>query len=279
MKKKMLLLAACLMLALPACSTQTAQTASAPPEASVGQSSPPESSPEASTPPEAPTPEELLAQQPIDDTHDAFLVDTGGRLGTLLVTAEMGEQDKNTEFGGYHTTLSVWNPQDMDEPIQTMEMQVEGCCFGIHRVEDANFDGYMDFDYTYMMGVQAQLAQLWLWEEEAGRFVEAPEYADISSPQVDGETQTIRGWNRNSAAGDGLTTFYRWEDGKLVCIRRVEADAPWGEAATLLVEDRVDGTLTKVYEREFPWNSNETEVQEAWRQELHKWEDLDYHGE
>ena len=44
----------------------------------------------ASLPPEPvpQTAQELLEGQTIDDTHDAFLVDTGGRLGTLLVTVE-----------------------------------------------------------------------------------------------------------------------------------------------------------------------------------------------
>lgn len=34
-------------------------------------------------------PEQVLLEQLVDDTHDAFLVDTGGELGTLLVTAEL----------------------------------------------------------------------------------------------------------------------------------------------------------------------------------------------
>ena len=33
--------------------------------------------------------QQLLEEQPIDDTHDAFLIDTGGELGTLLVAAEL----------------------------------------------------------------------------------------------------------------------------------------------------------------------------------------------
>ena len=52
-----------------------------------------EKTPAISAPPPEPSPktaQELLEEQPIDDTHDAFLVDTGGRLGTLLVTAELG---------------------------------------------------------------------------------------------------------------------------------------------------------------------------------------------
>ena len=72
-------LAAALLLALAGCGEPGGQAA--PPEPSPVPSGP------VSAPPEALTPEELLAQQPIDDTHDAFLVPTGGRLGTLLVTA------------------------------------------------------------------------------------------------------------------------------------------------------------------------------------------------
>ena len=54
--------------------------------------------PAISAPPPEPAPKtarELLEEQLIDDTHDAFLVDTGGRLGALLVTVERGEW---TEF-------------------------------------------------------------------------------------------------------------------------------------------------------------------------------------
>ena len=42
--------------------------------------------------------QQLLEEQPIDDTHDAFLIDTGGELGTLLVAAELAMENKD-EFG------------------------------------------------------------------------------------------------------------------------------------------------------------------------------------
>ena len=62
--------------------------------------------------------QQLLEEQPIDDTHDAFLVDTGGELGSLLVTAELAMEYKD-EFGTRDITFSVWNPADMEQPIQT----------------------------------------------------------------------------------------------------------------------------------------------------------------
>lgn len=218
----------------------------------------------------------------MDDTHDAFLVDTGGKLGMLLVTAERGEQDAEPWF--FKTTLSVWNPQDMSAPIQTMTVLVDDLAFGCHEVVDANFDGYMDFSYMYVIGNQPNYWYLWVWDEGAGQFAEVPEYREISGPRCNPETGIIDGFARHSGAGDGTTTFYRWEDGELVCIRRIEM---WwwepedkiltGEELTVFlygmtVEDRVNGELTQVYCKEFP-------LGEDFFDERAKWEHLDYHGE
>lgn len=283
MKKKILLLAACLMLALSACGEEPGEAASAPLEPSLGQSLPLESSPGASTPPETPAPEELLARQPIDDTHDAFLVETGGKLGTLLVTAEKGEQDLESWFLGYETTLSVWNPQDMDAPIQTMAVLVDNVAFGRHEVVDANFDGNMDFSCLYLMGNGASSSFLWVWDEGIGQFVEVPEYREISFPRCNPETEVIDGFARNSGASDGTTTFHRWEDGQLVCIRRIETwwepdeEIMTEEETTvhpmhITVEDRIDRELTQVY-------STILDPGEDYLSERAKWENLDYHGE
>lgn len=277
MKIRYALLAAALALALTGCQAEE-PTGTAP--------LPPEPSPTAGvplrTPPELPSPEELLEQQPMDDTHDAFLVDTGGKLGTLLVTAELGEQDRDTEFGDYHTTLSVWNPGDMDAPLQTMAVLVEDMAFGHHEVVDANFDGYVDFSVLYNMGNAARYWYLWVWDEGAGQFVEVPEYREISLPRCNPETEVIDGWARNSGGGDGVTTFHRWEEGKLVCVRRIEM---WWEPDEgimteeeiavfpmhITVEDRVDGKLSEVY-------AGAVAPGEDYLLERAKWEDLDYHG-
>lgn len=270
-----------LALLLAGCQAEkSVETASVPPETPAPTE---ESAPLETLGPSLDPLEELLAQQPIDDTHDAFLIPTGGTLGTLLVTVEKGEQDRDTELGGYRTTLSVWNPRDMEEPIQTMAVLVEDVAFGRHEVVDANFDEYMDFSCMYFMGNQPNYWYLWIWDEETGQFVEAPEYQEISGPRCNPETEIIDGFARNSGAGDGVTTFHRWENGKLVCIRRIET---WWEATDMVipetegtvfiygirVEDRIDGELTQVYYKEFPPG-------EDFFDEQAKWERLDYHGE
>ena len=294
MKLRCFLLSAALALLLAGCQAEKpVETVSAPPEPSQEQSALPEPSPAASepvsVPPEELTPEELLAEQPIDETRDAFLVDTGGKLGTLLVTVELGERGPNPnpewESWEYPVYLSVWKPADMSQPIQKLEgtaWDVDWNAYDRHEELDANFDGYMDFSVLNSMGNGASSWYLWVWDEGAGQFVEVPEYREISLPRCNPETGVIDGWARNSGAGDGVTTFHRWEDGKLVCVRRIETWWEPDEAIRteeeitvfpmhLKVEDRIDGELTQVHYQYFSPG-------ESFASEQEKWESLDYHG-
>ena len=239
-----------------------------------------EVSPVLSLPPEpAPQPktaQELLEEQTIDDTHDAFLVDTGGRIGTLLVTTELVPYEEPGELL-YYLHLSVWDPSSPEEPVQIQEIDWETVHYGEHQVVDVNFDGYSDFTYLYARGIQVELYHCMLWDEEQGLFVELPVYAEIPSPYVDPATETITGWSRSSGAGDGTTPVYQWVDGELVCVRKIETfpkdwrdyDSPY----VLTVEERIDGELTEIYRVEFPADSG------GYITEQMKWGNLDYHGE
>ena len=295
MKIRYALLAAALGLLLAGCQAKEPEGGASPEPGPSQAVTVPSPLPETPTlPPETPVPtseepepspflsplEQLLAEQPMDDDHDAFLVDTNGKLGTLLVTVERGEQ----VYDGCSTTLSVWDPQEMDKPIQEME-KTTYYVLHWHEELDANFDGYMDFSYMYAMGNQPNYWYLWIWDEEAGQFVEEPEYSTISGPRVDPETQVIDGWARNSAGGDGVTTFHRWEDGELVCIRRIETGYDYENrvydnyetsvfASWIRVEDRIDGELTEVYYRYYAPDEGTSFFSERMN-----WEDLDYHGE
>ena len=104
------------------------------------------------TPEPEPTSEEVteLWGFPIDDTHDAFEVPTGGKLGTVLVTVELVEVE-GTFFEEQH--FSVWTASDLINPLQSMTAE-DVTCFKWKDVRNANFDGYMDFGYMYAMGNQ-----------------------------------------------------------------------------------------------------------------------------
>ena len=205
------------------------------------------------------------------------------------MTVELGERGPNPnpewESWEYPVYLSVWKPADMSQPIQKLEgtaWDVDWNAYDRHEELDANFDGYMDFSVLNSMGNGASSWYLWVWDEGAGQFVEVPEYREISLPRCNPETGVIDGWARNSGAGDGVTTFHRWEDGKLVCVRRIETWWEPDEAIRteeeitvfpmhLKVEDRIDGELTQVHYQYFSPG-------ESFASEQEKWESLDYHG-
>ena len=189
-------------------------------------------------------------------------------------------ENKN-EFGTRDITFSVWNPVDMEQPIQTFSEEfMMGVAPEFHHVVDANFDGFQDFGYLFHAGNQPYYCHYWLWDEMQGQFQYCAPLVKISQPVFDPERQVITGWARSSGAGDGINTFHRWENGELVCVRRIESFSPWdGEPSVVRVYDRIDGELHQVYHEEFPWSDEELEGQEAWRQARYKWCDLDYHGE
>ncbi len=234
-------------------------------EAPAGPAPPPE--------PASKTAQELLAEQTIDDTHNAFLVDTGGRMGTLLVTVEAVPYEEPLELATYQHT-AVWDPAHMDQPLQTVDW--EGGYPGEHQILDVNFDGYPDFTILFARGIQAELYHCMRWDEEQGLFVEEPEYAAISSPVLDPETRSIFGWNRASGAGDGVSTIHQWMDGELVCVRRIELfakDWDYDSPFVLTVRERIDGELTEVFREEYPLDPGE------YFDVRMKWEDINYHGE
>lgn len=227
-------------------------------------------SPPAEPAPAVPEPvQDLLEKQSVDDGRDAFLVDTGGRLGTVLVTVK---QYRN----GYdcYGLFEVWDPQDMAKPIQGEIKELD--CFGSHQTVDANFDGYGDFGYLYALGNQPSYWYFWLWDEKQGRFVEEPALADVSDPVFDPEKRLVTGWARSSGASTGLTTIHRWVDGRLTCARRIEAEVDAGtgfERVSMSVEDRIDGAQVEVLYQTYDHEDG------GWVDERSKWEaDLDYCG-
>lgn len=214
---------------------------------------------------------ETLWGFPINDTHDAFEVPTGGRRGTVLVTVELAENEEAVY--GEELQFAVWTADNLEKPIQTMAAEWISS-FRWRDVIDANFDGYMDFGYMYAMGNQPAYYHYWIWDEEQGLFVAEPEFDQISWPQFDEETGVISGYARGGFAGAaGTHTFHQWIDGKPVCIRKITT-FPYGadtlNEIRLAVEEPVEGTLTEIYR-------HETDIGTAF-EEVEKWRDLDYHG-
>ena len=212
---------------------------------------------------------DIFQQQPVDDTHDAFLVSTGGRLGTLLVTAELAKERKD-EFGARDITFSVWNPVEMEQPIQTFSEEfMMGIAPEFHNVVDADFDGFQDFGYLFHAGNQPNYWRYWLWDEEQAQFRYYAPLGSVSSPGFDADRQIVTGWARSWAAG-GTHSFYRWMDGELVLVREIDIDF----TKMIVVKDLMDGHMAEVCREEWE-EKDEGDVVDI----LRKWYDLDYCGE
>lgn len=227
----------------------------------------------APAPPPAPDPTEEVKELrgfPIDNTHDAFEVPTGGKLGTLLVTVE---QEEEGEEWPYRYNFSVWAAGDLKKPIQTMT--AEGTALFGPELIDANFDGYMDFRYQRSWGTGGDFYHHWVWDEAAGQFVVMPELSEYGYIEFDAETQTVRGgmtagvWHEDH--------IYRWECGELVFSRIIKQGLGlWSEeddtlSTKVTVSDWVNGEWTEVWSEEFS-------EEDCW-DEVAKWLDLSYHGE
>lgn len=229
----------------------------------------PSAQPKTSVQPEQPF---QLQDLPTDDTHDGFWVDTGGVLGALAVTVEWDEEHAKEGYRGL-LRFSVWNPQEPEEPIQTMTADSD--VFHWNQVTDADFDGYQDFGYMILMGNQPEYWRFWIWDEQNRQFREETEFCNICCPEFYPETETIHGWHRDSVMDDGIYTIHRWLDKRLVCVRRIEI--VWDEekeSYELVVKDRLTGQMTQVYRKTFA-GANNMECLE----EVEKWQDPDYHGE
>lgn len=220
----------------------------------------------APTPEAAEDPEQEAVRWLSDENHRAFAV------GDFWVTLNHIEEDKSR--------IQVWDPADLSAPLQTMEQTLETpYFFGVSEVADANFDGYPDFGCLYFMGNQPTYWNYWLWDPEAGEFVEEPALAEVCAPEFDAAGQVVRSYTRGGYAGlVGTHAFYRWEEGELVCVRRTDSSVIPGateeqDRVLLTVEDRIDGKLTPVVRAEYTVDSR------GWFPVEEAWQDLAYHGE
>lgn len=269
MRKRVFALLLCFTLPLSACGQGREGTPE--PVPTVTTAPPPTPTP---TPEPEPTSEEVteLWGFPIDNTHDAFEVPTGGKLGTVLVTVEMKDKEPVS-------VVSVWNPSDLGAPIQTIE--TGGVTTHCYELMDANFDGYMDFVYTWFWGAKNNDSGLYVWDEEQGQFMPKKEF--IGDLVIDGEKNRI--YIYTSGAGpSGTAKIFHWENKELFLKRII--DFPYPETLEdgtvqqeIAVEDIVDGEWREVYRAAYNTPDEVASIMEAYYSGELLWYDLSYHGE
>lgn len=208
------------------------------------------------------TPEEILAEQLMDDTHNAFLVDTKGRMGTVLVTAER-------EIGYTVGTFYVWDIHNMELPIQTMEFRYEYERFGEYWMVDANFDGWGDFAYLQSVYGNCEYWGFLFWNEETCQFEDLHLGVMLFNPVFLEERNMIACLSKE----DGQGIFYSWGQDHALTMRREIEIAQEGDKVRFTVTDRLEGVPVTVFERFYAKDSGE------WEEQWELWCNLDYYGE
>lgn len=202
--------------------------------------------------------------KPIDNTHDAFLINTRGKKGALLVTVKWKAGQAETDAAA-RLDFSVWDPADMEKPIQTMEADSD--YFHQETIWDVNFDGYPDFSYLAFSSSHGNdCCNTWRWDEAEGKFVEVPEFRRIHRPELDAEKELI--WGTLASLPCTTYVIYRWQGNELHFLRSISWEYIDNETKTFCVKDRTDGEWRTLYE---------TSVSGDEKIDI-RWYDPDYYG-
>lgn len=140
--------------------------------------------------------------------------------------------------------------------IQTFEDKVTGTLFQDYKVEDVNFDGYLDFYYVnYEGNYRMSFSSVWVWNPKKNCFEHAKELENIVNFSVDAERKMIVSWFRG-----GLTTvsenYYQYLNGKLECVRSLDIFPNYDKDGdlNLVCKDWRNGKLETIIETQAPLN-------------------------
>lgn len=130
--------------------------------------------------------------------------------------------------------------------------------------EDLNCDGYPDLYADKWTAANNWAYACWLWDPEAGQYRYSEELSALPSPVFSWRTVTA---NAHEGAAWNWTSLYRWEDGELVEIRRMEPfqETDGGDPGYTYTE-RLNGTMVTVRRWE-NWEAERAEIEDH-RQKL-----------
>ncbi len=204
-------------------------------------------------------------------------VDVGDGEHTFWV--EISRREEQEKGSGIPILVSIMD-RDKGETLQSFEEEVTLYSFDMAEpfTEDVNFDGCADFGHGLWLAASCGGSAYYVWDKEQEKFVRDPYGLEkLSMPTFHQESKAIETWNHSG--NSYVKEFYRYLDGTLTCIRRLdnrENDLDDG-TATLTVEDYdvEKGELREVYREE---NVLIGGVTYADTDEFRRWENLDYHG-
>ena len=90
------------------------------------------------------------------------------------------------------------------------------------KLEDVNFDGYLDLELLSSRGTAGEEYNFWLFNKTSGKFVFNKKLSELQNPRFNHKTKTIKAVGIIGRLGDDyVKDFYQFENGKLVMVREV----------------------------------------------------------
>lgn len=203
-----------------------------------------------------------------------FKLEVGDKLNYFKISIEATPiAVNNNDSYDNNLKILIYNLKDTSKPYQIIDDGNNGNNYQDYKLEDVNFDGYLDFYYVSGRGTVNIYYCFWIWNPKSEVFIKSKELNEISLPSFDKNTDIISGYNRSSAASN-TKTYYKYINGILTCVRILDMGQPnENNYQILTVQDYVDGKLVEVFR-------NETILTDKFEgkiyDEFFQWGDLNY---
>lgn len=232
------------------------------------------------TPTTTPTPvsEETPTPLPSEDSNlREYFLDVGDGEHSFLVEVKFsGKPRRDFPESDMGLTLSFYAKETDSQPIQVIET---GTMMWNERFElvakDVDFDGDMDFYYSYHEGVRGNTSRsFYIWDEKLECFVDDPYgLGKMLNAGIDEENQAVTDCERG--INYERITYYRYNYATMELYPcRALYYGGWEEISNMHVSDYIDGEWVTAFSIE-----SEDVFSGPDYEEFCRWEDLDYHGE
>ena len=179
----------------------------------------------------------IFACQPL-----ALACEEGGRIGSDTLPLAVGKNAPAVSWTIEQDKISVYTAGLSRKLLQEIPYDASYLSLSDRdrvKVEDLNFDGYMDLKIMASRGQANVYYACWLWDKLRQKFVLHEDLSQLASPNFDAGTKTIFSFTHISAT-DSVEATYWFRNGKLrpLSIR----ERAWDKANNVIIvrQYRVD---------------------------------------
>ncbi|TCK92672.1 hypothetical protein EDC19_1825 [Natranaerovirga hydrolytica] len=207
-----------------------------------------------------------------------FYIDIVDKKFKVVMEAKPFEEDIEDILYDSELLISIYDVDDLTEPVQQLSNKTNGTLFFENGVLDANFDGYDDFYYVAFRGATNASSNFFLWDNDEMCFKFSEELSELSLPSFHNDLEVVSEFNKGGAASN-FTRYYKFYKDELICIRALYMNVSQEGMHVLRVEDLRQGELVEVFNKNVPLERIEEAYVGEEYDEFFQWKNLEYTGE